>query len=649
MKRIILGLLIFILIFQIFLVKNVYADSKETVNITGKVKLISIEDAWLVIKTENGFVLRIWNAFKRLIGSDQEAINEYRVNIMSDTKIEDSSGKIISLDNIVVGEVANVTGILLENMTKTESGLIEAQYIKIFKSKTVTAVITSFFNFNNNSSVVVGQNDGEVVTSNLEKQFGVRTLPTKPKVFKSDECVFEGEPILVNALFAPKVNDKCCEGLQECLLSGFKANGAIASSDSVIELNGFSYIVKGYCRKECSKDDSDNGNNDQSGLMKPGLPEIPKLSVIKQCKTDYDCSQTQKCVNGFCVNKKDVTIDLGMNKSCFRTEDCVFNGIDCETRNLGILNSLFNLFSSNNQCNCINNICSVINQAPSEQTDNTINCGSETFEICGVDGKTYNNPCEALKVGVQIQCNKKCPCETTPEISEPDLTPRQPGKCSGGNDCTMCGDECFDNATLTQLKNGGKKCEKTTVKNLGCYCQNGNCMLGTVSCGDTVDFVCGDDNKTYKNTCEANDADVVIACRGKCPCDVAKPIIICPVDFQPVCGMNNKSYNNPCLANKDDVDIKCNGVCPCSTTTTTKQSLITPNTGASKLKDNTVNGFCGVQTESTCLQDSDCMVGGCSGEICQAKNDNINAPCLFTDCYQKPDNVYCGCDNSQCK
>ena len=604
MKRIILGLLVFVLIFQIFLIKNVYASNgKGTVTITGKVKMVSIDDAWMVVKTENGLVLKIWNAFKKLIGGNPETINEYRINIMSNTKIESSLGEEVFLENITVGETVNVTGILLENMTKTESGLIEAQYIKVLRSKAMITVITNFFNFNQGVSTVgVGQSNSEVVTNNLEKQFGIGVLPTKPKIFKNNECISEGEPILVNGLFAPKTNDKCCDGLKECLLSGFKSNGSMYSSDSVVELNGFSYIVKGYCRKECSEDVSDSGNKNQFGLLIPGLPEIPRLPIAKQCMTDQDCLSSQKCINGVCVTKNGIVSNFGSNKYCITSNDCVFNGYDCESRGFGIVDSMFDLFRSNsNQCACINNICSIALQMPSERNFNTINCDSEIFKVCGTDGKTYNNPCEALRAGIQIQCNKQCPCEVAKGFIEPPSNPVQPGKCGSASDCMVCGDECFEG---TMLKNSGQVCGKTTIKNLGCDCQNGNCMLSVFSCGDIVDFVCGIDGKTYKNKCAANDAGV---------------------------------------------GIECNRVCPC-TTIPAKPLLITPDTGASKLKDIIVNGFCGTQTETFCSQDSDCMVGGCSGEICQARKDNMmNSICLFEDCYQKPTNVYCGCDSGQCK
>ncbi|MFA5196646.1 MAG: hypothetical protein WC401_12675, partial [Bacteroidales bacterium] len=53
--------------------------------------------------------------------------------------------------------------------------------------------------------------------------------------------------------------DKCCEGLVECISDTYKSFPQPTGTE-VISINGFSYIVKGYCRKECAK--SSNAGND---------------------------------------------------------------------------------------------------------------------------------------------------------------------------------------------------------------------------------------------------------------------------------------------------------------------------------------------------------------------------------------------------
>lgn len=61
-----------------------------------------------------------------------------------------------------------------------------------------------------------------------------------------------------------------------------------------------------------------------------------------------------------------------------------------------------------------------------------------------------------------------------------------------------------------------------------------------------------------------------------------------------------------------------------ATTTTKSFSTATTKPVSNILQKILVNGFCGEQTNGSCGVDSDCMASGCSGTVCQAKNEPIS-------------------------
>lgn len=62
-------------------------------------------------------------------------------------------------------------------------------------------------------------------------------------------------------------------------------------------------------------------------------------------------------------------------------------------------------------------------------------------------------------------------------------------------------------------------------------------------------------------------------------------------------------------------------------------------------------GFCGQSTYGKCLTDLDCTKEGCSGEVCQSKNEeSIITPCVFRECYNAETySMQCKCVNEQCQ
>jgi len=59
--------------------------------------------------------------------------------------------------------------------------------------------------------------------------------------------------------------------------------------------------------------------------------------------------------------------------------------------------------------------------------------------------------------------------------------------------------------------------------------------------------------------------------------------------------------------------------------------------------------FCGWATNASCTYTSDCMAGGCSGQVCGGKNEELITTCEYTDCYNAAKyNASCACVMGKC-
>ena len=61
--------------------------------------------------------------------------------------------------------------------------------------------------------------------------------------------------------------------------------------------------------------------------------------------------------------------------------------------------------------------------------------------------------------------------------------------------------------------------------------------------------------------------------------------------------------------------------------------------------------FCGSSTYGSCNSDSDCISGGCSGQVCQSKNEEgVITNCAYRDCYSAEKyGLSCKCSDSKCQ
>ncbi len=61
--------------------------------------------------------------------------------------------------------------------------------------------------------------------------------------------------------------------------------------------------------------------------------------------------------------------------------------------------------------------------------------------------------------------------------------------------------------------------------------------------------------------------------------------------------------------------------------------------------------FCGWSTNAPCLQNYDCIVSGCSNQVCQGANEPpALSTCEWTDCFDAEKfSMACGCVEGKCK
>lgn len=141
--------------------------------------------------------------------------------------------------------------------------------------------------------------------------------------------------------------------------------------------------------------------------------------------------------------------------------------------------------------------------------------------VCGADGVTYGNDCEAGCAGVDVADEGEC---------------APPDACADNDDCAP-GNYCEQDGTC-----GG----------------DGVCTPYPDVCARKFDPVCGCDGETYPTSCNAHAHGVSVAAEGECGC-------VCPLVYKPVCGVDGKSYPNACTAGCADVEVahegECEGTC----------------------------------------------------------------------------------------
>jgi hypothetical protein len=248
-------------------------------------------------------------------------------------------------------------------------------------------------------------------------------------------------------------------------------------------------------------------------------------------------------------------------------------------------------------------------------------CEDVDAPVCGCDGVTYGNSCEANAAGVNVAMRGAC------DTGSCGMTPGA-GCCFEDGDCgtrsqrcvlEMCTaggagvcvtnllgrDECWENADCL----GGETCEGERICACGGLCgpvanAPGTCMPpAPVACRDNS--ACG-----ATEYCEKRVGD----CGGEGVC-TPRPEI-CTRERDPMCGCDGMTYGNPCEASRAGVNVSARGACDVACD-------LRPRTGC-------------------CFDDADCTGAGqrCAEEVCRSTGEGT---CVSTtalgrnDCWEDSD------------